>query len=62
MPININDAAACINQNNTFNLYLSNAAGVFVAGGTLIGSYTGFYTSFVNGTVPLPHFRARGIK
>lgn len=52
VPVTINDAAACINQNNTFNLYLSDATGNFPAGGTLIGSFTGFYTPFINGTIP----------
>ena len=52
VPININDASGCIQQNNTFNLYLSDASGNFVAGGTLIGTYTGFYTSFINGVIP----------
>jgi hypothetical protein len=52
VPININDAAACTNQNNTFNLYLSDASGNFVAGGTLIGSSAGFYATFINGVIP----------
>jgi len=52
VPITINDAAACINQGNTFNLYLSDASGNFPAGGTLIGTSTGFYSSFLNGVIP----------
>ncbi|MGZ3766467.1 MAG: hypothetical protein ACXVA2_17500, partial [Mucilaginibacter sp.] len=52
VPININDAAGCIAQNNTFNLYLSDAAGNFVAGGKLIGTFTGFYVPFINGIIP----------
>ncbi|MGZ3928571.1 MAG: PKD-like domain-containing protein [Mucilaginibacter sp.] len=52
VPININDAAGCIAQNNTFNLYLSDAAGNFVAGGKLIGTFTGFYVPFINGFIP----------
>ncbi|HTD98826.1 MAG TPA: PKD-like domain-containing protein [Mucilaginibacter sp.] len=51
VPININDASGCIAQNNTFNLYLSDAAGNF-APGKLIGSYNGFYVPFVNGIIP----------
>ncbi|MFD0764892.1 PKD domain-containing protein [Mucilaginibacter lutimaris] len=44
---------SCIsNPANKFNLYLSNAAGTFGAGETLIGSYTGFYATFVNGIIP----------
>src|SRR5258708_9845543 len=52
VPITINDATGCIDQSNTFNLYLSDASGNFPAGGTLTGSYTGFYTPFVNGIIP----------
>ncbi|MDB5024375.1 MAG: hypothetical protein JWP78_2130 [Mucilaginibacter sp.] len=52
VPITINDASGCIDQGNTFNLYLSDATGAFPAGGTLIGSYTGFYTPFVDGVIP----------
>lgn len=43
---------ACIQQNNKFNLYLSDASGNFTSGGKLIGSYTGFYITFINGTIP----------
>jgi PKD repeat protein len=49
--IHIDDAGGCINQTNTFNLYLSDASGSF-AGETLIGSFTGAYASFVNGVIP----------
>lgn len=52
VPITINDATGCITPGNAFNLYLSDAAGNFVAGGKLIGTYSGFYTSFVNGVIP----------
>jgi hypothetical protein len=51
VPVAINDASGCINQSNTFTLYLSDASGNF-APGTPIGSYTGFYTPFVNGVIP----------
>lgn len=40
----------CFNQANTFELYLSDAAGNFP--GTLIGTYNSFYTPFVNGVIP----------
>lgn len=43
---------SCIQQNNKYNLYLSDASGNFVAGGKLIGSFTGFYTPFINGIIP----------
>ncbi|MDB5145904.1 MAG: domain containing protein, partial [Mucilaginibacter sp.] len=51
VPITINDASACIDQSNTFTLYLSDASGNF-APGTPIGNYTGFYTPFINGVIP----------
>lgn len=42
------DASNCIKIGNTFNLFLVNAAGNEIN----IGSYNGFYTTFVNGTIP----------
>jgi hypothetical protein len=51
VPITINDATGCIDQSNTFTLYLSDASGNF-SPGTPIGSYTGFYTPFINGVIP----------
>jgi gliding motility-associated-like protein len=48
VPIKL--SGACINTNNTFQLYLSDAAGNFP--GTLIGTYTGFFTPFINGVIP----------
>jgi hypothetical protein len=51
VPFNINDASGCIQQNNTFNVYLSDATGNF-APGTVIGTYNGFYASFINCTIP----------
>jgi PKD repeat protein len=45
-------SGSCITDpNNKFNLYLSDASGSFAAP-TLIGSYTGFYATFVNGSIP----------
>lgn len=41
--------ATCINQDNRFDLVLVSPNGVEL--GT-IGSYTGFYTTFINGTIP----------
>ena len=52
VPFNINDAGGCIQQNNTFNLYLSDAAGNFPGPAAPIGTFTGFYTSFINGIIP----------
>lgn len=44
--------AQCIDKGtNKFELYLSDAAGNFVST-VPIGSYTGFYTTFVNGIIP----------
>ncbi|HVV54208.1 MAG TPA: PKD-like domain-containing protein [Mucilaginibacter sp.] len=51
VPINIDDSGGCIQRNNTFNLYLSDASGNFTPG-TLIGTYNGFYAAFINGTIP----------
>lgn len=41
----------CITPGNTFELYLSDANGSFT-NETRIGTYTGFYSTFVNGTIP----------
>jgi len=46
------DANTCIAQNNIFELYLSDASGNFVST-TPIGTYNGFYSAFVNGTIPI---------
>lgn len=43
--------ASCISQGNQFQLYLSDQNGSFAAE-TLIGSYTGFYSTYVNGLLP----------
>jgi PKD repeat protein len=51
VPIHIdNPANLCIAQSNTFNLYLSNAAGVYPA--TPLATVTGFYATFINSTIP----------
>lgn len=41
----------CISPGNTFELYLSDASGNF-ASETRIGTYAGFYSTFVNGDIP----------
>jgi PKD repeat protein len=51
VKINVNNSAACITQTNVFQLYLSDATGSF-ASEKLIGSFTGFYATFVNGIIP----------
>jgi PKD repeat protein len=45
------DPASCISRNNVFELHLVRPDGTEVP--TPIGSYTGFYSTFVNGTIPL---------
>lgn len=49
--VNVNSTAGCIGQSNVFNLYLSDASGSF-ASEKLIGSFTGFYATYVNGVIP----------
>ncbi len=51
----------CIQIGNTFNLYLSDASGSF-ANKTLLGSYAGFYSTFVNGTIPAGTVAGTGYK
>lgn len=43
---------SCIAQGNVFQLFLSDAAGSF-ATETAIGTYNSFYSTFVNGRIPL---------
>ncbi|KQM78313.1 hypothetical protein ASE74_14865 [Pedobacter sp. Leaf216] len=43
--------ATCISQGNIFQLYLSDQNGNFGAE-TLIGSYNGFYSTYINGKLP----------
>lgn len=43
--------ASCISQGNQFQLYLSDQNGNF-ATETLIGTYTGFYSTYINGLLP----------
>ena len=50
VPFNINDAAGCINQNNIFTLYISSTPGG--APNMAIGSFSAFYSNFVNGILP----------
>ena len=42
----------CVKPNTTYNLYLSNNLGAFVAPKKLIGTFTNFYATFVNGAIP----------
>jgi PKD repeat protein len=45
------DANSCIEQNNNFELWLSDASGNFTSE-TRIGTFIGFYSTFVNGLIP----------
>ncbi|RYF23092.1 MAG: PKD domain-containing protein, partial [Flavobacteriales bacterium] len=46
------DPNSCIRPGNVFTMLLSDASGNF-SPGTQIGTYNGFYSTFVNGTIPL---------
>ncbi len=50
VPFNVNTSSGCVKPDNVYKLYISS-----VPGGTPdtpIGSYTGFYATFVNGIIP----------
>src|ERR1700761_8767041 len=49
VPISV--SGGCVTTNTTYKLYLSNAAGSFAAP-VLIGTFTNFYATFVNGIIP----------
>jgi PKD repeat protein len=49
VPITV--SGNCINTATTYNLYLSDASGSFAAP-MLIGTFSDFYTTFVNGIIP----------
>ncbi|RFZ94273.1 PKD domain-containing protein [Mucilaginibacter conchicola] len=52
VPVTIDNTSGCITAStNTFRLYLSDASGSF-ASQVQIGSYAGFYATFVNGIIP----------
>jgi len=51
VPFHINSAGGCIQPTNQYNLYLSDASGNF-APGTVIGTISGAYATFVNGVIP----------
>ncbi|WP_316807562.1 PKD domain-containing protein [Pedobacter agri] len=44
-------STGCIDRSNVFQLYLSDANGNFAAE-KMIGTYTGFYSTYVNGVIP----------
>ncbi|MCZ4224187.1 PKD domain-containing protein [Pedobacter rhodius] len=47
---------------NVFTLYISDSNGNFIGNGTQIGTYSGFYTSFINGILPLNLQQGNGYK
>ncbi len=54
-------AIGCAGQGNQFQLYLSDENGNF-ATEKLIGSYTGFYSTYVNGVIPVGTVPGTGYK
>lgn len=52
LPFHIDNTSGCIPINNTFRLVLSNAAGSFTTGTTVLSTKTGFYETFLNGIIP----------
>ncbi|OOQ61664.1 PKD domain-containing protein [Mucilaginibacter pedocola] len=52
IPFHLTTTTACANAASVFNLYLSDVNGNFGGPPNLIGSYTGFYGTFVNGIIP----------
>ncbi len=50
VPISV--TGTCVNTTTTYNLYLSDANGSFAAQ-KLIGTFANFYTTFVNGIIPV---------
>ncbi|WP_082120665.1 PKD domain-containing protein [Pedobacter sp. BMA] len=59
VPFNV--GTNCINPGNQFQLYLSDQNGSF-ASETLIGSYSGFYSTYVNGIIPAGTIPGTGYK
>ncbi|RYE22705.1 MAG: hypothetical protein EOP45_07820, partial [Sphingobacteriaceae bacterium] len=50
VPFTINTSTGCIKPDNVFELYISSVPSG--APDTKIGTYNGFYSTFVNGTIP----------
>ncbi len=50
VTFSINDATSCINQSNIFSLYMASTPGGLPD--TQIGTYSGFFSTFVNGIIP----------
>lgn len=60
VPFTIGNAS-CIATTNNFQLYLSDATGSFT-NEKLIGTYSGFYSTYVNGIIPLASPAGTGYK
>lgn len=54
-------STSCIRPGNSFELYLSDALGSFAAE-TQIGTFDGFYSTFVNGVIPAGTIAGTGYK
>ena len=52
VPVHVDNSTGCIKPGNTYNLYLSDASGSFTSQ-TLIGTFTDFYATYVNGIIPI---------
>lgn len=52
VPIVFPDNRSEFRPDNVFTLYISDAAGNFIGNGTAIGTFTGFYSPFINGIIP----------
>lgn len=52
VPLTFTNNLSGLPVGNVFNLYISDANGVFTGNGTLIGSFNGFYTPGINGIIP----------
>lgn len=50
LPVTLS-STSCFDETNVFNLYLSDQSGSF-AGNNLIGSFSGFFTTYINGVIP----------
>lgn len=61
LPFHIDNTSGCIATNNTFKLVLSDATGSF-ATPTVLTTKTGFYETFLNGTIPLTSVAGTGYR
>jgi PKD repeat protein len=52
VPVTFPGNLSGLPSDNTFELFLSDAAGNFVGNGTRLGTFSGFYTAGINGLIP----------